>query len=84
MDTHTRPSPLAAGTSIVAVLALVALAVISPLSALISGPALLVAGCNRVADRSARAVQGANLVLTAAGAGLIGASVLILVMLVRW
>ncbi len=84
MDAHTRSSPKAVGLSLVVVLALVALAVYSPLSGLVSGPALLAAGLIRVADRQKRAVEGANVVLTAAGAGLIGAAILVTVVLVRW
>lgn len=65
-------------------LALVALAVYSPLSALISGAVLRVAGFGRVSDRQKRGVGGANLVLTAGGAGLIGAAVFVTVVFVRW
>lgn len=85
MDTRTRTSQLAAGVSLVVALALVALAVYSPLTALISvGPALIVAGLGRVADRQKKASEGLNLVLVAAGAGLIGVAVLVAAVLVRW
>lgn len=84
MNAPTRSTELAASLSLLVVLALVALAVYAPLSAFISGPSLLVAGFMRVADRRTRAVEGANIVLTAAGAGLIGAAVLVTVVLVRW
>jgi hypothetical protein len=84
MDAPTRTSKTAVGVSLIVVLAMLALAVYAPLSTLISGPALLVAGLSRVADRRNRIAEGVNLVLTAAGAALIGAAVLVSVVLVRW
>ena len=84
MDARTRTSKIAVGVSLIVVLAMLALAVYAPLSTLISGPALLVAGFSRVADRRNRVAEGVNLVLTAAGAALIGGAVLVTVVLVRW
>lgn len=84
MDTRTRTSVIAVGVSLIVVLAMLPLAVYAPLSTLISGPALLVAGFSRVADRRKRVAEGANLVLTAGGAALTGAAVLVTVVLVRW
>ena len=64
-------------------LALVALAIYSPLSAFISGAVLRVAGFGGVAGRQKSAVGGANLVLTAGDAALIGAAVFVTVVFVR-
>lgn len=84
MGARTPTSKIAVGVSLVVVLAMLALAAYSPLSAFVSGPVLLLAGVGCLGDRSRRVDEGANLVLTVAGTGLIGAAVLVTLVLVRW
>ena len=84
MKAPTPTSKIAASVSLIVVLAMLALAVYAPLSTVISGPVLLAAGISRVADRGSKVAEGVNLVLTAAGAALLGAAVLVTVLLVAW